>query len=134
MKRLRYLLCSFLVLAGAATAQDITGSIAGTVKDSTGAVIPGANVTIINADTNVVARKVATDETGHYVAPLLPIGHYSIAIEKAGFQKTTIKKIELNVHDELTENATMPVGTTQQEITVDASAVQVELQAPRRPG
>jgi hypothetical protein len=134
MIRLRYLLCSFLILAGAATAQDITGSIAGTVKDSTGAVIPGASVTIINTDTNMIARKVATDETGHYVAPLLPIGHYSIAIEKGGFQKTTINRIELNVHDELTENVTLPVGTTQQEITVDASALQVELQSPEAAG
>src|SRR5215831_15918557 len=134
MKRLRHLLCSFLVLAGIAIAQDITGSIAGTVKDSTGAVIPGASVTVTNTDNGVIARKVNTDETGRYVVPLLPVGRYSISVEKAGFQRTTINKIQVNVHDELTQNATLPVGTTQQEITVEASAVQVELESPQAAG
>src|SRR5262245_14109398 len=77
MRRLAHFVCSCLVLAGIASAQDITGSITGTVKDSSGAVISGANVTITNSDTNVVARKVTSDETGRYVVSFLPIGHYS---------------------------------------------------------
>src|SRR5215472_13002884 len=81
MRRLVHFLCSCLVLAGIASAQDITGSITGTVKDNSGAVISGANVTLTNSDTNVVARKVTTDEGGSYLAPVLPVGRYNITVE-----------------------------------------------------
>ncbi len=117
-----------------ASAQDITGNITGTVKDSTGAVVPAATVTVTNTDTKVVARIVSTGDAGLYVVPFLPIGHYSIAIEKKGFRKATISGIQLNAHDELTENAELQVGTTEQEVTVVANAVQVELENAQAAG
>ncbi len=115
-------------------AQDVTGNVVGTVTDSTGAVISGAAVTVINSDTNVVARKVSTGDAGRYIVPFLPIGHYSITVEKGGFGKATINGIALNAHDELTENAALQIGATQAEVTVSANAVHVELESAQAAG
>ena len=60
-----------LGLAGASVAQVITGTISGTVKDSSGAVVPGATVTVTNTDKNIVVRTVKADAVGAYTAPLL---------------------------------------------------------------
>src|SRR6266481_2469044 len=74
-------------LCGAVWAQEVTGSIVGTVTDSKGGVVPNAKVTITNSDRQVVVRTLMTDDRGQYVAPLLPIGQYSVTIEIAGFKK-----------------------------------------------
>jgi len=70
---------SLIVLLGCATlasAQQITGDIRGTVKDPSGAVIPGATVEITNTDQNAVLRTVKTDKDGSYVGTYLPAGNY----------------------------------------------------------
>ncbi|HWX54020.1 MAG TPA: TonB-dependent receptor [Verrucomicrobiae bacterium] len=121
-------------LGSVVLAQDVTGNIAGSVKDASGAVISGATVTVINTDTNVIERKVTTGDAGRYVVPFLPIGHYRITVEKDGFSKATIEGIELNAHDELTENAALKVGATQQEVTVAANALHVELENAQAAG
>ncbi|HYL78929.1 MAG TPA: carboxypeptidase regulatory-like domain-containing protein [Bryobacteraceae bacterium] len=122
----------FLVFACAAAlvAQDITGSIVGTVLDATGAAVPGVTVTITNTDRNAVLRSTTADSSGNYSVPLLPVGHYAITFEAKGFKKSTVKDIELNVNDKLTVNGKLEVGDVQQEVTVAASAVHVELQSP----
>src|SRR6266852_1135501 len=113
------LLVAASFLGSSTLAQDVTGNVVGTVQDSSGSVITGATVTVTNSDTNV-ARKVITGDAGRYVVPFLPIGHYSITVEKGGFGKATINGIALNAHDELTENATLQIGATQAEVTVSA--------------
>jgi hypothetical protein len=112
-----------------AAAQNITGSIAGTVKDATGAVVANATVKMINTDTGVAVRQVKTDNNGDYSAPLLPIGHYSVTVEAQGFKKSTEQNIELNVNDKLTVSAILQVGATTENVTVEANALQVELQS-----
>src|SRR5262249_45001091 len=77
------------------TGQETTGTILGTVADSSGAVIPGATVTITNTDKNAVIRKLTSGKDGTFVAPLLPIGHYSVTIEAKGFKAFTRSNIEL---------------------------------------
>lgn len=109
--------------------QEVTGSIAGTVKDQSGAVVSGATVTITNTDTNVVVRTVTTESNGDYAAPLLPIGHYTVAVEASGFKKAVQTGIELNVNDKLTISPTLELGQPQETVTVEASAVHVELQS-----
>ena len=129
---LKKIFCRCLLLALltiAATAQNITGSIAGTVKDPSGAVVPNATVTVTNTDTGVTVRTLKTDAAGNYSAPLLPIGHYTVAIEAAGFRRFVQEKIELNVNDKLTVNAELPVGASGETVTVEANPVQVELQS-----
>jgi hypothetical protein len=123
-----------LGLAGIAIAQQVTGSISGTVKDSSGAVVPKATVTITNTDQNVVARTVTTDENGSYSAPLLPLGHYSISAEASQFKTSTVSGIELHVNDKLTVDVTLQVGSTSQTVTVEAAPVQVDLQTATAAG
>src|SRR5258708_33878531 len=129
---LRRMICGLLWFAAAflanGMAPDITGNVTGTVKDSTGAAVSGATVTVINADTDVVARKVATRDSGLYVVTFLPIGHYTITVEKSGFRKAATTGVQINAHDELTVNVELQVGSTQQEVTVVASAAHVELE------
>ncbi len=123
-----------LLLAAVAGAQEITGTITGTVKDPTGAVIPNATVTLINTNTNVVVRTLKTDMSGEYVAPLLPIGTYTLVGEAPGFQKTSTTKVVLNVNDKLTMNFTLQVGAAGTEVTVEAAAMQVEQQSATASG
>ena len=135
-RRTVILLVGLMVFLWAATgwSQEITGSILGTVKDATGAVIPGATVTVTNTDKNVVIRTTTTGSEGDFVASLLPIGHYSVAVEANGFKKSVQTNIELHVNDKLTLIFTMEVGNISQEVTVEASPLQVELQSPTSSG
>jgi hypothetical protein len=82
--------------ATAAHAQQETATLAGIVRDATGAVIPGATVIVTNVQTNIVTRT-QTGEDGGYVIPSLRPGEYSISAESAGFQKTVRTGITLQV-------------------------------------
>ena len=75
-----------LVAASVGFAQLPTGTILGTVKDSSGGVVPGVTVTIVNADTNLT-RTVTTADDGAYRVPALPVGHYSVKTEKSGLTR-----------------------------------------------
>src|SRR5260370_39457961 len=96
---------------GRAAAQEVTGSIAGTVTDSSGAAVAGAKVSIKSLDKNVVLRTLMTEANGQYVAPLLPIGQYSVTVEIAGFKKMTQSGVMLNVNDKLALNFKLEVGS-----------------------
>ena len=76
------------VLAGVGilAAQSFTGSILGTVRDSSGAVIPNAGISVVNTGTNVKTT-VQSDQAGNYLAPLLPPGNYSLEASAAGFKR-----------------------------------------------
>src|SRR5258708_33373812 len=76
--------------------QITTGTIQGTVTDSNGAVVPGANVEIKNLDTNLV-RTLATDDDGRFVALALPPGNYSVTVSKQGFGTLVVEKAELTI-------------------------------------
>ncbi len=125
-------LSGFIVLQ--ALAQDITGSIVGLVKDSNGAAVAGATVTIKDTDKNVVVRTVTTNSDGAYSAPLLLIGHYAVTIESPNFKRFTRSNIELNVNDRLTVDATLEVGQVTEVVQVESSALQVELQTATQSG
>ncbi len=129
-----FLACLLLLASTAVWAQEITGSIAGIVKDPTGAVVSGATVTVKNTDKNIVIRTVKTDARGEYIATYLPIGHYAIVVEAEGFKKFIKSAIELNVNDKLTINADMQVGSTAQTVEVQANPLQVELRSAETAG
>ena len=135
-RRLALMLTVGLVLAfaGVAVAQQVTGSISGTVKDSSGAVVPNATVTITNTDRNQVVRTVKSDSLGAYTAPLLPLGNYSVSAEASQFKKATVTGVVLHVNDKLTIDLTLEVGSTSETVTVQAAALQVELQTPTAAG
>ena len=130
----KLLLMIVAIMGATAAAQDITGSISGTVKDPTGAVMPNATVTITNTDTGVVVRRLKTDNGGNYSAPLLPIGHYSVQVQAPGFKKSVYNDIELNVNDKLTVNGQLSLGTTEETVVVEANPLTVDLQSAAATG
>ena len=62
-----------------------TGSFSGTVSDKAGAVVSGATVKVTSQDTGL-SREAKTDDSGHYLIPLLPVAYYTIRVESQGFQ------------------------------------------------
>src|ERR1035437_3727734 len=108
-------------------AQDISGTIGGTILDPSGATVPSAKVTITNTDRNQVLRTITTDPTGSYSAPLIPVGQYAIKVEVKGFKTETRTGVALNVSDDLKINFTLQVGSMTDVVTVEASALSVEL-------
>jgi hypothetical protein len=122
------LLGMLLLLSCGLFAQETTGVISGTVTDGSGAVVPGATVTITNIDRNAVIRTVVTDQNGAYTAPLLPIGHYGVKIEAASFKTYDKTGVVLNVNDRLQVNAQLQLGGHQELVNVEADALQVQTQ------
>lgn len=114
------------VLAMAAMAQDISGSIGGTVLDPSGAAVPNATVTVANTDRNLVVRTVSTDATGTYSVPVIPVGNYSIKVDAGGFRSETQSGIALNVNDNLKINFKLQLGATSETVEVHAEVAQVE--------
>lgn len=107
----RLLTVLFVVcLATVTSAQEITGDIRGIVRDSSGAVVSGARVDVVNTDRNAVIRSLTTDASGAYVAPLLPPGHYKVTVTAAGFQQYNATDIVLNVNDRRVIDVTLAVG------------------------
>lgn len=114
-----------LILCSIAGAQTSSGTIVGTVTDSSGAVVPGASVTITNSATGVV-RNVVTGDDGQYLASLLPIGVYSVEASKTGFKKVRISDIELLVNQAARSDIVLGVGAVDQTVEVSSEAVIVQ--------
>lgn len=129
MKRTLWLLAVLLALPFGVHAQVITGSIVGTVKDTTGAVVPGATITVKSTEKNLTVRATTTNSLGQYSALLLPVGHYSVTAEAAGFQVAEQTGIAIDVNDHKTYNFTLQVGNVQQKVTVTTAPLQVDLQS-----
>ena len=98
-----------------------SGTITGTVTDTTGAVVPSAPVVITDTDTNV-SRTTATDGAGTYVAPFLQPGDYEVVLGGGAFGKVDRKNLVLTVGETLTVNATLTVGSTATEVTVTSDS------------
>jgi hypothetical protein len=130
MKKLALLFSLTACLATGLLAQDVSGTIEGSVLDQTGAAVPKAKVTLTNTDRNQVVRTVTTDDSGVYSAPLIPIGSYSVKVAAAGFKTDERTGIVLNVNDVLRINMKMEIGAVTDTVEVKADAVQVELSSP----
>src|SRR5437879_6786955 len=102
-----WLVTVLLCFSAFSFAQETTGTIVGTVKDQSGAVVPKAKVTVTNTDTGVVVRTLTANDKGEYSALLLQIGHYSIAAEASNFKKAVISKLDIHVNENLTFNPNM---------------------------
>ncbi len=111
-------------------AQDISGTIEGSVLDPSNSPVPHAKITIRNTDRNQVVRTLTTDAGGNYSAPLIPIGNYSISAEASGFKKEDRTGIVLNVNDDLKINIVLQVGAVTETVEVRADATHVELGSP----
>src|SRR5579862_8149876 len=102
-----------------------TAQVSGTVKDSTGAVMVGVQVTMTQTATGFV-RSVVTDDTGSYTMPDLPVGPYKLDATKPGFNTFAQTGIVLQVADSPVINVTMAVGQVAQTVEVQADAALVE--------
>jgi len=109
-----------------ANAQSTYASIHGTVTDTSGAVIPGATVTVTNTSTGISSTQ-TTDGKGYYIFPQLAIGGpYKVKIEKSGFQSSQTTGITLSINENRDVDAKMNTGSVSQTIQVSANALQVD--------
>ena len=115
-----FMLCSIVAACLWAQGQG-TGSIEGTVTDSSGAVIPGVKIVIQNLGTNAT-REMTTDASGHYRADILTSGEYSITASQSGFATAKLEKVTVFVGTLTSGDLKMGVAGTQQTVEVTAEA------------
>jgi hypothetical protein len=102
-----------------------TGSISGTVKDPSGAVILGATVIATNTATNVQAKTV-TDEKGFYAFPSLPVGRYNLKVEEEGFGTQSRNNLQVDASGAIVADLTLEMAEKIEEVTVLENSAQVE--------
>src|SRR2546425_5409964 len=112
----------FLFLSATAFAQTSSGTIAGSVQDPSGAMIAGAQVRLIGAETGEVVREITTGVEGTFAAPLLRPMNYTVEASATGFKKMVRTGIALRVDDVLNLRLTLDVGSVTESVTVTASA------------
>jgi hypothetical protein len=105
------------------------GTITGTVTDATGAVVPGAAVTITDEATKV-AIVTKSNGDGTYVSPGLTVSTYTVTIAKAGFKTYVVTGIELHPTETVQVNGALAVGAASETVTVAATSTDVELSSP----
>ncbi len=108
-----------------AAAQVLYGTIIGTVEDATGAVVPNVKVTVTEKATGFT-RETTTDVSGNYSIPSVPIGTYTVKITANGFKGLTREGVVLTVNTTARVNGKLEVGAVTEQVTVEASAVQLQ--------
>jgi hypothetical protein len=93
-----FALVLMLIAAGTASAQLTTADIVGTVTDPTGAIIPNANVTVVNLDTHET-RNALSNASGNFDVTLLPVGRYSVTVKAKGFKNFVIPDLPVEAGD-----------------------------------
>lgn len=116
--RLALLGCLFTTIT---FAQSFTGSIRGTVTDSTQAAVPAAKVIAVDVDRKVEYPTQA-DASGRYIFPSLPAANYSITVEATGFRKFTRSAFRLEVQQQATVDVALTIGDVTTTVDVEASA------------
>jgi len=106
-------------------AQEYRGRIQGMVSDSSGAVMPGANVTLHSLSTGISTLR-QTDETGRYLFALVEPGTYSITVEAVGFNTFVESNVPLAARGDVTVNALLKAGDVRETVTVASEASQVQ--------
>ena len=99
----------------------LDGNIEGVVKDRTGALVPSAMITITSVETGA-QRTLISDDRGHFIATLLPIGTYDVRLELAGF-KTAVQRVLVKSAETASLNLVLEVGGRTEEISVTEAAV-----------
>src|ERR1700685_1905028 len=121
-------ICSVFSLSSLLYSQS-NGSLSGTVADKTGSVISGASVKITSQTTGLT-RDAKTDDSGHYLAPLLPVSLFTIRVEAQGFQTTEQKDIRLQVDEQREIDFTLNRASVSTTVDVSAAEVAVETSNP----
>src|SRR5437870_9811412 len=125
-RHITLVLAAFAVfIAGGSAFAGVTASISGTVKDPSGATITGATITVTNTDTGI-AQTQKTNTAGFYSFQSLPLGHYDVQVEQAGFKTFRQTGLVLDVNAALVVEATLKVGDVKEVVQVASEAVHVE--------
>ena len=106
----------------------VTGSISGTITDSTGSVIPGVTVIVTNTAQNI-QTKATTDTKGFYTFPSLPVGHYNLKTEIQAFKPQSRSDLAVDLDSNVQVDLSLELAEQVQEVTVAESAAQVETQS-----
>lgn len=116
----------WICLPSSLRSQELQGTISGSVKDTTGAVLPHATVTITEQGGGTAPRVIQSDPRGNYTATNLAAGTYTITVAAQGFQTYKADNISLFVAQSRTVDATLHPGQVNQTVTVEESAEQVD--------
>ena len=108
------------------TAQMTGGTISGTVRDSSGAVMPNASVEVRNQDTGI-SRALTTDDRGRYQATNLSLGSYSVTAQLSGFRAAVRSGITLTVGQEMSIDFALEVGEVSERVEVVGEAPMIEI-------
>jgi Carboxypeptidase regulatory-like domain/TonB dependent receptor-like, beta-barrel len=126
MKRIGvYVLIAFALPAASAWAQATTAQISGSVKDQSGALLPGAEITVTQTATGA-KRTAVTNETGNYGLASLPLGPYVLEAGLPGFKTYVQSGIVLQVGDNLAINIALEIGQVTEQVEVQANAALIE--------
>src|SRR6266851_838462 len=117
---LALLLLPFTFAAG----QSTTATLSGTVEDEKGAVIPGANVTVINSATGL-QRETTTNGEGYFVVPLLSPSSYKVRVERTGFAVVEVPNLVLNISDRKTLQIQLKAGDIKEAVTVQSDTLTI---------
>ncbi len=117
--------CGILFFSAMPVRAQVTATLLGTARDSSGAVLPHVKVTATNVETNQVQES-TTNTAGEYRMLALPAGRYKVEAEVTGFQKFLEQDVVLTVNEQHSLDIVMQVGSLQQQVEVEANAVQVE--------
>src|SRR5258708_509235 len=112
-------------LSVTAFAQSERGTVSGTIRDTTGAVVPGAKIVVTNPATNSTFN-LTSNESGEYTAPSLQVGTYNVRVDKAGFRPSEIKGLTVDAATTVHADVVLEVGQSTQVIEVQAAAVQLQ--------
>ncbi len=115
----------YLGIIAAPASGQTAGTIIGIIYDPSGAVIPGAAITVVNLATGEI-RNTATDKNGYYIFPVLPAGTYDVSAEASGFEKQVNKAVCLNVAGRRDIDFNLSIGATSQTIEVFSAVPVIE--------
>jgi hypothetical protein len=132
LRRLRcWCLRLSLLFATVQLRAEVTGSISGYVRDTSGAVLTDATITIVQQATGYT-RTVKTDAGGQYRFLALPVGHYRLTVTRDRFQREMIDDIDLNVNDQLHFDLSLKVGSIDESVSVEADPLQVQTESTQQ--
>jgi hypothetical protein len=114
--------------SGAAAAQSTTGSISGVITDSSGGVLPGADIVVVHSDTGLQRQQV-TDATGYFRVLNLSPGHYSVTAQLSGFSRNSLDRVTVSVSRDVRVDMELRVGALDDRVVVRAEARSVEIGA-----
>lgn len=118
-------------LSGLAIGQEISGSIVGTVKDSNGAGVSGATVTVTDpSKADLVVRTVTSADDGTFSVPNVPVSTYNVTVEAANFKKSVSTNLKVDLGQRRAVDVTLEAGNIAEVVTVEADPVSVELTTP----